>query len=161
MIVYNIPGRSVVNLSPETLAVLGDVDNIVAVKQADPDLEHLRRLKELSDVGLYAGNDDMLFDVLAMGGWGGICVASHLVGPRLAEMARLVRSGDAGAAKLIDDGLRTLYKTLFITASPIPVKEALNLLGHAVGGLRLPLLPATPEESGAIAQELRRQGLLE
>ncbi len=160
VIVYNIPGRSVVNLSPDALAVLGEVDNIVAVKQADPDLEHLRRLRELSDVGLYAGNDDMLFDVLALGGWGGICVASHLVGPRLAEMARLVRSGDAGAAKLIDDGLRTLYKTLFITASPIPVKEALNLLGHDVGGLRLPLLPATPEESIVIAQELRRQGLL-
>ncbi len=106
VIVYNIPGRSVVNLSPEALAVLGEVDNIVAVKQADPDLDHLRRLRELSDMGVYAGNDDMLFDVLAMGGWGGICVASHVVGPRLAEMARLVRSGDAGAAKLIDDGLR-------------------------------------------------------
>ncbi len=161
VIVYNIPGRSVVNLSAEALAVLGEIDNVVAVKQADPDLDQLRRLRELSDIGLYAGNDDMLFDVLAMGGWGGICVASHVVGPRLADMARLVRSGEPGAAKLIDDGLRSLYKTLFITASPIPVKEALNLLGHKVGGLRLPLLPATPEESAAIAQELRRQGLLE
>jgi 4-hydroxy-tetrahydrodipicolinate synthase len=160
VIVYNIPGRSVVNLPAEALAVLGDIANVVAVKQADPDLDQLRRLSELSDIGLYAGNDDMLFDVLAMGGWGGICVASHVVGPRLAEMARLVRSGDAGAAKLIDDDLRTLYKTLFLTSSPIPVKEALNLLGHQVGGLRLPLLPATPEESAAIAQELHRQGLL-
>jgi 4-hydroxy-tetrahydrodipicolinate synthase len=161
VIVYNIPGRSVVNLSAEALAVIAEIDNVVAVKQADPDLEQLRRLRELSDVGLYAGNDDMLFDVLAMGGWGGICVASHVVGPRLAEMARLVRAGDAGAAKLIDDGLRTLYKTLFLTTSPIPVKEALNLLGHQVGGLRLPLLPATADESAAIAQELRRQGLLQ
>jgi 4-hydroxy-tetrahydrodipicolinate synthase len=160
VIVYNIPGRSVVNLSAEALAVIAEIDNIVAVKQADPDLGQLRRLQELSDVGLYAGNDDMLFDVLTMGGWGGICVASHVVGPRLAEMARLVRAGAAGAAKLIDDDLRTLYKTLFLTSSPIPVKEALNLLGHRVGGLRLPLLPATAEESGAIAQELRRQGLL-
>jgi 4-hydroxy-tetrahydrodipicolinate synthase len=160
VIVYNIPGRSVVNLSAEALAVIAEIDNVVAVKQADPDIGQLRRLQELSDVGLYAGNDDMLFDVLTMGGWGGICVASHVVGPRLAEMARLVRAGAAGAAKLIDDDLRTLYKTLFLTSSPIPVKEALNLLGHRVGGLRLPLLPATAEESGAIAQELRRQGLL-
>ena len=91
VIVYNIPGRSVVNLSPEALAELGEVDNIVAVKQANPDLDELRRLRELSDLGLYAGNDDMLLDVLAMGGCGGICVASHVVGPRLAEMARLVR----------------------------------------------------------------------
>jgi len=72
-----------------------------------------------------------------------------------------IHVGDAGAAKLIDDGLRSLYKMLFITASPIPVKQALNLLGHDVGGLRLPLLSATPEETTVIAQELRRQGLLD
>ena len=96
LVVYNIPGRSVVNLSPETLAALGEVDNIVAVKQANPDLGELRRLRELSDLGIYAGNDDMVLDVLKMGGLGGICVASHVVGPRLAEMARLVRAGDAG-----------------------------------------------------------------
>ncbi|MFA4964927.1 MAG: 4-hydroxy-tetrahydrodipicolinate synthase, partial [Thermoleophilia bacterium] len=90
LIVYNIPGRSGVNLNAEALATLAEVDNIIAVKQADPDLGQLRRLKELSDVGLYAGNDDMLLDVLELGGWGGICVASHVVGPRLAEMARLV-----------------------------------------------------------------------
>ena len=160
VIVYNIPGRCVVNLSPEALAVLGEVDNIVAVKQADPDIEHLRRLRELSDVGVYAGNDDMLFDVLALGGWGGICVASHIVGPRLAEMARLVRAGDHAAARAIDESLRELYRTLFITSSPIPVKAALNLLGQEVGGLRLPLLPATPEETAAVAAELRRLELL-
>ena len=148
------------NLGAEALAKLGEVENIVAVKQADPDLAQLRHLRELSDLGVYAGNDDMVFDVLAMGGLGGICVASHLVGPRLAEMARLVRSGDADAAKAIDDGLRSLYKTLFLTTSPIPVKEALNLLGFEVGGLRLPLLAATPEESAVIDAELRRQGLL-
>src|SRR5665647_3182302 len=84
LVVYNIPGRSVVNLSPETLAALGKVDNIVAVKQANPDLGELRRLRELSDLGIYAGNDDMLLDVLKMGGLGGICVASHVAGSRQA-----------------------------------------------------------------------------
>ena len=160
LVVYNIPGRSVVNLSPEALAALGEVDNIIAVKQANPDLGELRRLRELSDLGIYAGNDDMLLDVLKMGGLGGICVASHVVGLRLVEMARLVRAGDMAGAERLDEGLRTLYETLFITANPIPVKEALNLLGHEVGGLRLPLVPATPQESAAVADELRSLGML-
>ncbi len=152
LIVYNIPGRCIVNLGAEALAKLGEVENIVAVKQADPDLAQLRHLRELSDLGVYAGNDDMVFDVLAMGGLGGICVASHLVGPRLAEMARLVRSGDADAAKAIDDGLRSLYKTLFLTTSPIPVKEALNLLGFR-GGRAAP--PAARGDAGGIRRHRR------
>jgi 4-hydroxy-tetrahydrodipicolinate synthase len=156
VIIYNIPGRCVVNLSPEMLAELGTVENIVAVKQANPELAETRRLREISDIGLYAGNDDMLLDVLTMGGWGGVCVASHLVGPRLAEMARLVRDGREEEAAAMNERLRPLYETLFITANPIPVKEALNLLGHRVGGLRLPLVPATPGESAAVAAELRR-----
>jgi 4-hydroxy-tetrahydrodipicolinate synthase len=160
IVVYNIPGRCVVNLSPEALATLAEVDNIVAVKQANPDLAETHRLRELSAVGIYAGNDDMLLDVLRMGGWGGICVASHLVGPQLAEMARLVRSGDEAGAAAVDERLRPLYKTLFITASPIPVKTAMNLLGHKVGGLRLPLVTATAAETETIAAELRRLDLL-
>jgi len=160
LVVYNIPSRSVVNLSPEALATLGEVDNIVAVKQANPDLGELERLREISDLGIYAGNDDMLLDVLRMGGLGGICVASHLVGPRLAEMARLVRAGNEAAAQGLDESLRDLYRTLFLTANPILVKEALNLLGHEVGGLRLPLVPATAEEAAVVADELRSLRLL-
>ncbi|MCX6372865.1 MAG: 4-hydroxy-tetrahydrodipicolinate synthase [Actinobacteria bacterium] len=160
LVIYNIPGRSVVNLSPEALAALGEVDNIVAVKQANPDLGELRRLRELSDVGIYAGNDDMLLDVLKMGGLGGICVASHVVGLRLAEMARLVRAGDEAGAERLDETLRPLYSTLFLTANPILDKEAMNLLGHEVGGLRLPLVPATAEESAVVADELRALRLL-
>ena len=160
VIVYNIPGRCVVDISPQVLAELAAVENIVAVKQANPDLEETRRVRALCDLAVYAGNDDMLLDVLTMGGAGGICVASHLVGPRLAEMARLVRAGDHEAARAIDESLRELYRTLFITSSPIPVKAALNLLGQEVGGLRLPLLPATPEETAAVAAELRRLELL-
>ena len=160
VIVYNIPGRCVVNLSPEALAELAGVDNIVAVKQADPDVEHTRRLRELCDLEVYAGNDDMLLDVLELGGAGGICVASHLVGARFAEMARLVRAGDHEKARTLDASLRELYRVLFITASPIPVKTALNLIGQPVGGLRLPLVPATGEETAIVAAELRRLGVL-
>jgi 4-hydroxy-tetrahydrodipicolinate synthase len=159
VIVYNIPGRCVVNLSPEALATLGETDNIVAVKQANPDLAETDRLMQLSDLGVYAGNDDMLCDVMVRGGLGGICVASHLVGPRMAEIARLCREGKPEAAAAEDARLHGLYEALFVTANPIPVKAALNLLGHAVGGLRLPLVPASPEEEAVVAAELRRLGL--
>jgi 4-hydroxy-tetrahydrodipicolinate synthase len=160
LVVYNIPGRCVVNLGPEALAALAEVDNIVAVKQANPDLAELHRLREISDLGIYAGNDDMLLDVLKMGGLGGICVASHVVGPQMARIAQLVWAGDVPAAERLDESLRELYRTLFVTANPILVKEALNLMGHEVGGLRLPLVPATPDESAAVAGELRRLGVL-
>ena len=109
---------------------------------------------------MYAGNDDMLLDVLRLGGLGGICVASHVVGPRLAQMARLVRAGDEAGAAAIDAELRGLYEALFVTANPIPVKRALQLVGFDAGGLRLPLVDATPEESDVVAAELRRLGLL-
>jgi len=159
VIVYNIPGRCVINLPPEALAELGTIDNIVAVKQANPDLDETDRLMELSDLAVYAGNDDMLCDVMTRGGAGGICVASHVVGPRMAEVARLCREGDLTAAAAEDAALHDLYKALFVTANPIPVKAALNLLGHEVGGLRLPLVPATPEETAVVDAELRRLGL--
>jgi 4-hydroxy-tetrahydrodipicolinate synthase len=160
VVIYNIPGRCGVNLSPEALALLFAEENIVAVKQANPDFAETLRLRALCDMGIYAGNDDMLLDVLRIGGWGGICVASHVVGPRLAEMARLMRGGDGVAATALDAELQPLYKALFITANPIPVKAAMNILGHEVGGLRLPLVPATAEESAVVAAELRRLGLL-
>jgi len=160
VIVYNIPGRCVINLPPAALAELGKIDNIVAVKQANPDLAETDRLMELSDLAVYAGNDDMLCDVMTRGGAGGICVASHVVGPRMAEVARLCREGDLTAAAAEDAALHDLYKALFVTANPIPVKAALNLLGHEVGGLRLPLVPATPEETDVVAAELRRLGLI-
>lgn len=160
VIVYNIPGRCVVNLSPEALAALAETDNIVAVKQANPDLAQIDRLMELSDMGVYAGNDDMLCDVMTRGGLGGICVSSHVAGPRMAEVARLCREGDTVAAAAEDARLHDLYEALFVTANPIPVKAALNMLGHEVGGLRLPLVPANPEEQAVVAAALRRLGLM-
>lgn len=160
VVIYNIPGRSGVNLSAEALAVLGDVERIVAVKQANPDRDDLARLAGLSGIGIYAGNDDMLLDVLRLGGLGGICVASHVVGPRMAEMAACVRAGRLAEAEAIDAELQPLYKALVITTNPIPIKAAVNMLGLDVGGLRLPLVPATAEEQDAVRAELTRLELL-
>jgi 4-hydroxy-tetrahydrodipicolinate synthase len=161
IIVYNIPSRCVVNLPPETLAKLAETPNIVAVKQANPDLDESRRLLELCDMGLYAGNDDMLLDVARLGGWGGICVSSHLVGLRMRRIVELQRAGDDAGAAQLERELAPLYEAMFVTSNPIPVKCALALLGLPAGGLRLPLVEASTDEQAFVAAELRRQRLLE
>jgi 4-hydroxy-tetrahydrodipicolinate synthase len=160
VIIYNIPSRCVTNLSPEFLAGLSDVDNIVAVKQANPDLAESRRLMELCDMGVYAGNDDMTLDIAAMGGWGCISVASHLVGRRLKELVTAARAGDLERAREIDRDLAPLFEMLFITSNPIPLKAALSMLGQEVGGLRLPLVEASDAERRTVETELERLGLL-
>ncbi len=160
VIIYNIPSRCVVNLTPELLAELSGIENIVAVKQANPDLEQSRRLMELCDLGLYAGNDDMTLEVATMGGWGCISVASHLVGSRLKELVTAARGGDRVRAAALEKELAPLLRALFVTSNPIPLKAALNMLGHEVGGLRLPLVEASDDERRLIEDELERLELL-
>jgi 4-hydroxy-tetrahydrodipicolinate synthase len=160
VIIYNIPSRCVVNLSPELLAELAKVENIVAVKQANPDLEQSRRVQELCDLRLYAGNDDLLLDVLRLGGEGGICVASHLVGDQMQRVAQLAKGGDLAGAAALTQRLEPLYAALFATTNPILVKAGLALLGRPVGGLRPPLVEADEAERDALRAELQRQQLL-
>jgi 4-hydroxy-tetrahydrodipicolinate synthase len=160
VLIYNIPGRSGVNLPPDALATLAAVENIVAVKQANPDLDELDRVCAIEGLGVYAGNDDMLLDVLRRGGLGGICVASHVAGAQMAEMARLAKAGDLDGAQRIDESLRALYKALFVTTNPIPVKAALDLLGRPAGGLRMPLVEADDGERAVVAAALRDLGLV-
>jgi len=160
LVLYNIPSRCVIDLPPELLAELSEVENIVAVKQANPDLDESRRLRELCDMELYAGNDDMLCDIVSMGGTGGICVASHLVGPEMHEVAELAAAGKPDEAAARDTRLRPLYAALFVTTSPILIKSALAMLGRDVGGLRPPLLSASDEERRDLRAELERQSLL-
>jgi 4-hydroxy-tetrahydrodipicolinate synthase len=161
VLIYNIPGRSGVNLSIDALAELCTVENIVGVKQANPDLDELERLSRRCRLTIYAGNDDMLLEVLKVGGRGGICVSSHVAGPLMAAMARHMRTGDVAAAEAADAELRPLYNALFVTTNPIPVKAALAMLGQRVGGLRLPLVEASDDEKAAVAAELRRLRLLD
>lgn len=160
VILYNIPGRCVVNIDPETLCELNEIENIVAVKQANPDLAESRQLTELCDMGLYAGNDDMLFPLLEMGGWGGICVASHIVGPQMKRIVELHRAGKVDEARAIDERLKPLYDVLFITANPIMIKSALNMMGHNVGSVRLPLVPATEDEVAELRKVLEQLDLV-
>jgi 4-hydroxy-tetrahydrodipicolinate synthase len=150
VVVYNIPGRTGVNMPPDLLAELAQIDGIEAVKQANAD-----ELQPIDGLAVLAGNDDILAACMDIGGAGGICVASHVVGP---EMRRIVDEPDARAE--IDAGLREIYAALFVTASPAPVKAALELLGHEVGGLRLPLVEVDDSERAHVRAALERHGLL-
>jgi 4-hydroxy-tetrahydrodipicolinate synthase len=150
VILYNIPGRTAVNMPPELLAELAQIDGVEAVKQANSE-----ELRPIDGLAVLAGNDGDLAATLDMGGPGGICVSSHVVGP---EMKRMFDEPDR--REEIDAGLRDVYATMFITASPAPVKAALKLLGHDAGGLRLPLVECDAQEIAEIRECLGRHGLL-
>jgi 4-hydroxy-tetrahydrodipicolinate synthase len=160
IVVYNIPGRVVLNLEPEAIARLAEIPNVTAVKQANADLDQARRIVELG-LDLYAGDDDIVFPFLEVGGLGGVCVHTHVVGPQVKEMVGLYRSGDVEGARALDEELRPSIDLLRVAPNPIAIKCALNLLGHGVGGLRLPLVEATEEEREAVRGCLERLGLLQ
>jgi len=159
VMVYNIPSRVVINIEPETMAKLAEIPNVTSVKQANDDLEQARRIVELG-LDLYAGDDNIVYPFLEVGGRGGVCVHTHVVGPQVKEMIRLFRDGDTEGAKRIDEELAPAYELLAVTTGPIQIKAALNLLGHDVGGLRLPLVEASDEERARIRDCLERLGAL-
>lgn len=159
IVAYNIPQRSVVNIEPATITELARIENVTAVKQATTDPGEA---KHIVDVGLdlYAGNDDLTLPWLELGGVGVISVFSHVVGPQLKAMIQAYKAGDVAAARRLNDELMAVNACLGITTNPIPVKTALNLLGHEVGGLRLPLVDATADEVAQIRAGLERAGVL-
>jgi len=160
VIVYNIPQRVVLNLEPALLARLSEIDNVIAVKQATADLDQARSILDHGGLELYAGNDDLLAPFLRLGGAGGICVASHIAGRRMREMVTAARGGDLDRTDAIDRELQPLYDVLSITTNPIPLKAALNLLGHDVGGLRLPLVEADAAQTATLQAALELAGIL-
>jgi 4-hydroxy-tetrahydrodipicolinate synthase len=150
VIVYNIPSRTATDIPNDLLAELAEIDNVGAVKQA-----RYEDMQPIEGMDLLAGNDDVLARVMDMGGTGGILVASHLVGR---EMHRIIDEPDNRHE--IEEGLRDLYRALTVTTNPIPIKTALQLAGHDVGGLRLPLVEASDEERATIREALERHKLL-
>ena len=134
---------------------------MVAVKQANPDLDECREVARTSGLALYAGNDDMLFPVLEMGGAGVISVASHLVGDEMAAVVAAAAEGDLDDARRRDAALADLYAALFVTTSPILIKSALEMIGLIPSArLRLPLVEATPVQRDILRSVLERQGIL-
>jgi 4-hydroxy-tetrahydrodipicolinate synthase len=158
VIAYNIPTRVVVNIETATFAELAEIPNVTAVKQAHDDLDEARAIVDLG-LDLYSGDDNVLFPFLRVGATGVISVIAHVVGPQLKAMIRAYKDGDEDEARRIDEELAPAYEVLKVAINPIPVKAALNLLGHEVGGHRLPLVPPTDEELATVRDCLERAGL--
>jgi 4-hydroxy-tetrahydrodipicolinate synthase len=158
ILVYNIPSRVVVNIEPDTMSRLAELETVRGVKQANADLEQARHIVGLG-LDLYAGDDNLLAGFLELGGLGGVCVHTHVVGPQVAEQVRAGRAGDLDRVHAIDRELQPVYELLAIQTNPIPIKTAMALLGHRVGGFRLPLVDATDDEVERVRDCLSRLNL--
>jgi 4-hydroxy-tetrahydrodipicolinate synthase len=154
MVMYNIPSRVIINAGPELLGELGQVDNIVALKQANDD-----ELGPIEGLTILAGNDNTFLRVLEFGGGGGITVASHIVGDRMREMWEAAQAGDLERARRIDAEITPVYEATSVTTNPIPLKAALAMLGLCEDRLRLPLVSADAEQRAAIKAGLDAAGV--
>jgi 4-hydroxy-tetrahydrodipicolinate synthase len=148
VMVYNIPGRSVVNILPETIIRLSKISNIVAVKEASGNLNAMTKIiaNTPDDFYLYTGDDAVTLPVLAIGGVGVVSVASHVIGKEMQEMISAFLNGEVSRASKLHQQLLPIMEGLFKAPSPVPVKTALQIKGLNVGSVRLPLVPLTEEE---------------
>jgi len=160
VIAYNIPSRVVVTIESGTIARLAEIENVVAMKQAHDDLEQARFIAEETRLDLYCGDDPNTFAFLEIGGVGVVSVTAHLWGPQIAEMIRRHRDGDLDGARALHEEQQPSYDLLRIQTNPIPIKAALNLTGHEVGGHRLPMVEADENELAQIRSCLERSGML-
>jgi 4-hydroxy-tetrahydrodipicolinate synthase len=162
VMLYNIPGRTGQNLLPETVARLAEVPNIVAIKEASGNLDQASQIRSLTppEFALYSGDDSLTLPLLAVGGYGVVSVASHLVGTQLQEMIRNFVAGRLEAAIATHLQLFPLFKALFVTTNPIPVKTALSLQGWSVGDLRSPLSNADAQTRNLLQSVLQDLALL-
>ena len=162
-ILYNIPGRCVINMTAETtLRLANEVDNIVAIKETSGNLEQVAAILAGAPEGfeVYSGDDALTYDIMKLGGAGVISTIGNVAPDRMKEIVDLCAAGDFEAATKANEALLPLMNELFITSNPIMVKEALNLLGFPVGGVRLPLVNATAEQSAELAEVMRQVGVL-
>jgi len=152
IMLYNIPGRSVVNIEPKTIIRLSEIGNIVAVKEASGSLDAAAEIisKTPENFSVYTGDDSMTLPTLSIGGAGVVSVAAHVIGNEMQEMVQRFRAGDVTYAAALHRHLLPLMKELFNAPSPTPVKEALNHIGVPVGGVRLPLVPLNDTEREAL-----------
>lgn len=162
MLLYNVPGRTGQNLSPETVIKLAEIDNIIGIKEASGNLDQVSEIRRLTakEFQIYAGDDSLTLPLLAIGAKGVISVASHLVGNQLKQMISSFREGKIDIANQIHLQLFPLFKALFLTTNPIPIKQALKLQGWEVGSVRLPLWEADAETSQKLKAVLAQLDLI-
>ncbi|MEH7356635.1 4-hydroxy-tetrahydrodipicolinate synthase [Neobacillus drentensis] len=156
VMLYNIPGRSVINMSVDTIVRLSKIDNIVAIKEASGNLDDMAEIISLTadDFTLYSGDDGLTLPILAIGGAGVVSVASHIIGNEMQEMINNFKNGHQKEAASAHRHLLPIMKALFAAPNPTPVKAALNMTGFKVGSVRLPLVPLNSEEKLALQRVL-------
>jgi len=163
IVIYNIPSRTGVNMLSETMAKLAKLKNIVGVKEASGDLKQIARIIELTrgeDFMVSSGDDSLTLEIMKLGGVGVISVASNIVPDKVVKLVDACRSGNLKTAKKIDDELAPLVRTLFIETNPGPVKMAMNWMGMAAGGLRLPMVELEPENQEKLRSVLVKMKLM-
>ncbi|MBL1175148.1 4-hydroxy-tetrahydrodipicolinate synthase [Pantanalinema sp. GBBB05] len=162
LMLYNIPGRTGQNLQPETVIRLAEIPNIVAIKEATGSLDQASQIRCATspEFAIYSGDDSLTLPLLAIGATGVVSVASHLVGTHLQHMIQAFATGDPQTATQIHLKLFPLFKALFVTTNPIPVKAALNLQGWHVGSTRLPLADASAQLTETLQSVLTELSLL-
>ncbi|MEM8777832.1 MAG: 4-hydroxy-tetrahydrodipicolinate synthase [Cyanobacteria bacterium P01_G01_bin.49] len=163
IMLYNVPGRTGQNISPETVAKLAEINNIIAIKEASGNLEQTCNIRRMTDssFSIYAGDDFLTLPLLTVGGMGVVSVASHLVGTEIKGMIQAFDQGKGAIATEINLKLFPLFKVLFCTTNPIPIKAALNLQGWKVGSVRLPLIKIPTELEQKIKSVLQQLSLLD
>jgi 4-hydroxy-tetrahydrodipicolinate synthase len=161
VMVYNIPARVVINIEPKTIAQLAEIENVVAVKQAYDVMEEARFIAQETRLDLYSGDDPITFDFLELGGVGVVSVTAHVWGEQIKQMIRRYKDGDVDGARALHEEMRPAYDLLRVTTNPIAIKSALNLLGHDLGGFRLPMVDASADETAQIRACLERAGVLQ
>ena len=162
ILLYNIPGRTGVSMSPATVVDLcRNVPNIVGVKDATGDISEVADVMSLSDgaVDLYSGNDDQITPVLSLGGKGVISVLSNILPAQTHEITASYMRGDADTSRKLQLQYLPLIRALFCEVNPIPIKKAMNLMGMEVGGLRMPLSEMEPANASRLAEEMRKVGI--
>ncbi|QBP42726.1 4-hydroxy-tetrahydrodipicolinate synthase [Paenisporosarcina antarctica] len=157
VMLYNIPGRSVVNMTVETIVRLSAIDNIVSIKEASGDLNHITQIisQTPSNFSLYSGDDGLTLPVLALGGAGVISVSSHIIGNEMQEMIKNFKTGNLDVAASMHGTLLPIMEALFAAPNPAPVKAALNMRGIDVGGVRLPIIPLNKEEAKTLQRAIQ------
>lgn len=162
VMLYNVPSRTASNLVPETVARLAEIDNIVAIKEASGDMDQVAEIRRRTppDFDIYSGDDSLTLPIMSIGGVGVVSVAGHLVGRRLRAMIDAFHKGDVRTATAIHLELLPIFKVMFVTTNPIPVKTAVSMLGLDVGPLRPPLAAPSEAERKTIRTVLQESGLL-
>ena len=161
VMLYDVPGRTSVSIDSETLSRLSEVKNIFAVKDAAGNLDKTSKTRVLApDLQVYSGDDSLTLPMLALGGKGVVSVASHIVGSQIKEMIQSFEDGDTRRAMQIHLKLFNIFKALFVVTNPIPVKEALNMIGVKVGGFRPPLGPIDEKSEKILKDALEELGLI-